>query len=215
VKDTTPPSHSPLQYDDPQRFRDYAHSINFFDDDDFSTDDMFANPPPLPELEIPSIIQQAEQLQRQAPQLQQEARNYPPARGTSLGKTESRPQKRVRVDTPQPGMEQGRGCAVEEKTDGESVRAQKRVRFDMPSADERNGGVNSVKESLEEDIMRPQPFTDERTLQGHGQGGEDSSFDDCAWSEDPVAAGDEEGEKVGDLKAPTGHGSSPVQECDQ
>lgn len=46
---------TPLQYDDPQRFRDYAHSIAF-GDDDLSTDDMFANPAPLPELEIPSII---------------------------------------------------------------------------------------------------------------------------------------------------------------
>jgi hypothetical protein len=87
-EDTTTPLHPPLQYDDPQRFRDYAHSINF-DDDDFSTDDMFANPPPLPELEIPSIITAAEQFQRQ------QAQNYPPARGTGLGKTESRPQKRM------------------------------------------------------------------------------------------------------------------------
>jgi hypothetical protein len=54
-EDTTTLSHPPLQYDDPQRFRDYARLINF-DDDDFSADDMFANPPPLPELEILSII---------------------------------------------------------------------------------------------------------------------------------------------------------------
>lgn len=199
-KDTTPPSHPPLQHDDPQRFRDYAHSINFFDDDDFSTDDMFANPPPLPELEVPSNIQQAEQRQQQA-------QSYPPARGTDLGKTEGRPQKRVRVDTPQPGRE--------EDVDGGSARPQKRVRFDMPRAEGGNGGVGSVKESLEGGIARPQSSTDERTSQGHDQGGEDSSSDDCAWSEDSAVAGEEEGEKAGDLKAPTDHGSSLVQECEQ
>jgi len=63
VEDTTPPPHPPLQYDDPQRFRDYAHAIDF-DDDTFSTDDMFATPTPLPQLEIPSIISAAEQFQQ-------------------------------------------------------------------------------------------------------------------------------------------------------
>jgi hypothetical protein len=75
--------------------------------------------------------------------------------------------------------------------------------------------VESVKESLEGDIVGPQSSTDEKTSQGHGQGGEDSSSDDCAWSEDSAVAGEEEGAKAADLKAPTDHGSSLVQECEQ
>jgi hypothetical protein len=96
-----------------------------------------------------------------------------------------------------------------------SVRVQKKVRFDMPRADERNGGVESVKESLEGSIGRPQSSTDERTSQGHNQGGEDSSSDDCAWSVDSAVAGDEEGEKARDLKAPTSHGSTLILEREQ
>lgn len=85
----------------------------------------------------------------------------------------------------------------------------------MPRADERNGGAESVKESLEGGIARPQSSTDERTFQGHDQGGEDSSSDGCAWSEDSAVAGDEEGKKARDLKAPTSDGSSLVLEREQ
>ena len=200
VEDTAPPPHPPLEYDDPQRFRDYAHAIDF-EDDDFSTDDMFANPTPLPQLEIPSIISAAEQLQ------QQQARSYPPARGTGLGKTESRSQKRVRFDTPQPDRK--------ESLDGEGDRPQKRVRFDMPRADEENGPVDSRRENSFGEPVRPQRPSEEENREAEDPGDEGDSSDDCAWSLDSGVGGGDEDEKSQDANASSKHDRSVARELEQ
>lgn len=204
----TPPSHPPLQYDDPQCFRNYAHAIDF-DDDTFSTDDMFATPMPLPQLEIPSIISAAEQFQ------QQHAQNYPSARGTGLGKTEIRPPKRVRFDTPQPDREESRGDAAKESLDGEGEGARKRVRFDMPSADEEEGGVDLARESSSGPPVRLQGSLEEETRQTEHTGDEGNSSDDCAWSVDSEVGGGDEETKVHDVNASSDHDSSAVGELEQ
>ena len=207
TKNTTQPPHPPLEYDNPQRFRDYAHSINF--DYDTSTDDMFANPTPLPQHEIPSIISAAEQLQ------QQQTHNYPPARGTGLGKTESRPPKRVRFDTPQPGREESRGEAVEKTLGGEGDRGQKRVRFDMPSADEEEGGVDEVRESSSGEPVESQRPSEEDTQQAEDPDEEGNSSDDCAWSVDlEVGGGDEKG-KAQDVNASSDQDSNVARDFEQ
>jgi hypothetical protein len=72
-----------------------------------------------------------------------------------------------------------------------------------------------VKESLEGEIMRPQSSIDVETLQSKDLGDEGNSSDDCAWSVDSAVTGEEEGEKAGDLNAPTDHGPSLVQEREQ
>lgn len=195
-----PPSHPPPQYDDPQRFRDYAHAIDF-EDDDFSTDDMFANPTPLPQLEIPSIISAAEQFQ------QQQARSHPPARGTGLGKTEGRSQKRARFDTPQPDRK--------ESLDDEGDRPQKRVRFDMPRADEENGRVHSVNEDSNGEPVKPQRLSEEENREVEGPGDEGDSSDDCAWSLDSGVGGGDEGEKAQDANASSKHDRNVAREFEQ
>lgn len=205
---SSPPSHPPLQYDDPQRFRDYAHAIDF-EDDDFSTDDMFANPTPLPQLEIPSIISAAEQLQ------QQQARSYPPARGTGLGKTESRSRKSVRFDTPQPDRKGDRGDAVNESLEGEGDRPQKRVRFDKSCADEENGRVDSVRESCSGEPVRPQRPSEEENREAEDPGDEGNSSDDCAWSLDSGVGGGDEDEKAEDANASSKHDRSVARELEQ
>lgn len=207
TKNTTQPPHPPLEYDNPQRFRDYAHSINF--DYDTSTDDMFANPTPLPQHEIPSIISAAEQLQ------QQQTHNYPPARGTGLGKTESRPPKRVRFDTPQPGREESRGEAVKESLDGEGGRAQKRVRFDMPQADEENGGVDEARENSSGEPVGSQCPSGEETRQNEHSGDEGNSSDDCAWSVDSEVGGGDDEEKAQDANASSDQDSNVARELEE
>lgn len=202
AENSTPPLHPPLEYDDPQRFRNYAHSINF-DDDDFSTDDMFANPTPLPEHEVSSIIQQAEQRQQQA-------QNYPPARGTGLGKTDGRSQKRVRVDTPQSGRE-----VVREGSDDDPGRAQKRVRFDMPKKGEGDGGDGSVRDSLEGDDVNDRGASNKETQRAGSVGDSSDSSDDCAWSVDSGVRGSEEGKKARDVNGSSDHDSNDVQELGQ
>jgi hypothetical protein len=162
-----PSSHPPLQYDDPQRFRYYLRTIDF-DNGDFSTDDMFANPTPLPQPETPSIISAAGEFQRRrvqdemlahqtllpqaetpsiistAEKFQRRSQDlYPLARGTGLGKTESRPQqqqqKRVRFTTPGADDDERErvrvDSAVGESPDGETAGSRKRIKFDMPRAD--------------------------------------------------------------------------------
>ena len=208
VEDTAPPPHPPLEYDDPQRFRDYAHAIDF-EDDDFSTDDMFANPTPLPQHEIPSIISTAEQLQ------QQQARSYPPARGTGLGKTESRSQKRVRFDTPQPDQKGSRGDAVKESLEGEDDRPQKRVRFDMPRADEENGRVDSARENSSGESIRPQRLSEEEKRETEDPGDEGDSSDDCAWSLDSGVGGGDEDENSQVANASSKHDRSVARELEQ
>jgi len=223
AEDNTPPSHLPLQYDDPQRFRDYAHSINFDEDDDFSIDDMFANPMPLPQHEVSSIILAAERFTQQQAQNYPPAHNhppthdYPPARGTGLGKTESRPPKRVRVDTPQAGREERGGCAGEEKVslDGDGGRGRKRVRFDVASADGEEGDGGSVRESLEGGAVRPESSTDKETLHGEDSGDEGNSSDDCAWSLDSGTRGGEEGERAEDGDASCDQEKSIVEDREQ
>lgn len=205
-ENTTPPQPTPLQYDDPQRFRDYAHAIDF-NDDTFSTNDMFANPTPLPQLEISGIISAAEQLQ------QQQTQSYPPARGTGLGKTESRPPKRVRFDTPQPAREESRGDAVKESLNGEGDRPLKRVRFDMPQADEDKGGVDEVRESSSGELVRPQRSSDEETWQIEHSRDEGNSSDDCAWSVDSEIG--DAGEKAQDGTVFSDQDSSVAKEVDQ
>ena len=214
---TSPPPHPPLQYDDPQRFRDYAHSINFDEDDDFSIDDMFANPVPLPQHEVSSIILAAERFTQQRAQNYTPAQNYPPARGTGLGKTESRPPKRVRVDTPQAGREERGGCAGEEKVslDGDGGRGRKRVRFDVASADGEEGDGGSVRESLEGGAVRPESSTDKETPQGEDSDDEGNSSDDCAWSVDSGTRGGEEGERAEDGDASCDQEKSIVEDREQ
>jgi hypothetical protein len=209
VKNTIPPSHPPLQYDDLQRFREYAHSIDFFDDDDLSTDDVFANAAPLPELEIPSIIQQAEQFTRQ------QAQNYTLARGTGLGKTEGRPQKRARVDTPQPGREEGRGDVVKEDLDGEGVWPQRRVRFDVPKADNEREGGESVREGLVGEAGNAQCPSAGATQRTESVGDEGDSYDDCAWSVDSAVGNGEERNEKRDVIASCDRKTSLVQEPKQ
>ncbi|GAB7333579.1 hypothetical protein MBLNU13_g05151t1 [Cladosporium sp. NU13] len=197
VKNNTPPSHPPLQHDDPQCFRDYAHSIDF-EDDAFFTDDMFTNPTPLPQLEISSIISAAEQLQQQV-------QSNLPARGTGLGKTESRPPKRVRIDTPQPDREGSRGDAAEGSLDGEGDRPQKRVRFDVPRVDDEQGSVDSVRESLSGEPVRPQRPSEEETQQAEHPGDQGGSSDDCAWSLDSGVGGGDGEEKAQHVNASSEH----------
>ena len=108
---------------------------------------MLANPSPLPGLGIPSIvIHRAEQQQQQ--QQQQRVEDYPPARGTGLGKTKANPKKRVKFDSPQPGWEErgGGAGALGEGRDGEGGRSQKRVRIDTPHpiGEERGGGAGAM-----------------------------------------------------------------------
>lgn len=205
-ENTTPPSHTPLQYDDSQRFRDYAHAIDF-ENDTCSTDDMFANPTPLQQLDIPSIISAAEQLQ------QQRAQNYPPARGTGLGKTESRPLKRVRFDTPQPGREESRDDAAEKSLDGGGERAQKMVRFDMPQADDNQGGVGSVRERSSGVPVGLECPTGEETRQVEDLRDEGNSSDDCAWSVDSEIG--DVGEKAQDGVTFSDQGSDVARELEQ
>lgn len=173
---SSPPSHPPLEYEDPQRFRDYVHSINF-DDDDFSTDDMFSHPIPLPQPEVPTIIAAAE-LKRHAPnpqdlsskELQQRAQDSQPVRGTGLGKTESRPRKRVRFDTPREDVEGSFVDVASERTDGEAVR------HSCPSHMEAGGVVDTVE-------------------------GGDSSSEDCTWSVDKELEGRDEDEEAQGIDA--------------
>lgn len=207
-EDTAPTPHPLLQYDDPQRFRDYAHAIDF-EDDDFSTDDMFANPTPLPQLEIPSIISAAEQFQ------QQQARSHPPARGTGLGKTEGRSQERGRIDTPQPDWKASRGDAVKESLDGEGDRPQKRVRFDMPRADEENGRVDSAREISSGESIRPQRPSEEENREAEDPGDEGNSSDDCAWSVDSGVGGGDEDEQAQDANTSSKHDRNVARELEQ
>ena len=209
-EDTTPPPHPPLEYDDPQRFLAYAHSISF-DDDDFSTDDMFANPTPLSELGIPSVIQQAERLQQQQAQNYSPAPNHPHARGTGLGKPDTRPLKRVRVDTPQAGKED----AVREDQDNETGRAQRRVRFDVPKKGEGKGGDGSVRDSLEGEGVNDRGASKKETQRAGSVGDSSDSSDDCAWSVDSGVRGSEEGEKAQDINASPDHDSNAVKELEQ
>jgi hypothetical protein len=160
---------------------------------------MFANPTPLPQLETPSIISAAEQFQ------QQQARSYPPTRGTGLGKTEGRSQKRGRIDTPQPDSKASRGDAVKENLDGEGDRPQKRVRFDMPRADEENGRVDSARENSGGESIRPQRPSEEENREAEDPGDEGNSSDDCAWSVDSGVGGGDEDEKAQDANASSKH----------
>lgn len=169
---------------------------------------MFANPTPLPEHEVPSIIQQAEQRQ------QQQAQNYSPARGTDLGKTDGRSQKRVRVDTPQPGKEEGRDGAVRESQDGEVARARKRVRFDVASADGKSGGVESVRDRSEGETVNDLLSSDKETRRAESVGDEADSSDDCAWSVDS-ADGEERKDKEQDPNGSSDHDSSVARELEQ
>jgi hypothetical protein len=165
---------------------------------------MFANPMPLPQHEVSSIILAAERFTQQQAQNYRPAQkcspahNYPPARGTGLGKTESKPPKRGRVDTPQPGREEKDGGAGEEELDGEGLRARKRVRFDVASADGEEGDGESVRENLERGDARQESSTDRETPQGEDLGDEGNSSDDCAWSVDSGVRGSEEGERAED-----------------
>lgn len=208
AEDVTPPPHPPLQHDDPQRVRDYAHAIDF-ENDTFSAGDMFANSTPLPRLETPNIISAAEQPQRQ------QARNHPPARGAGLDKTESRPLKRVRFDTPQPGRQGSRGDALKGNLEGEGERAQKRVRFDMPQADEEEGGVEMMSESSGGESVRPQGPSKEETQQAEKPGDEGNSSDDCAWSLDSEVGGGGDGEKAQGVDASSDQDSNVARDLEQ
>jgi hypothetical protein len=285
-----PPSHPPLQHDDPQHFRDYVNTIDF-DSDDFSIDDMFANPMPLPQHEPASIILAAEEFQRRRlhddmfahatpiPQsetprivvtaeekddgddddddddeeeeeedlqrrpvhptplpkseiyrmistgheLQRRAQDYPPVRGTGLGKTEGRPsqQKRVRFDTPDADDEHERSHveSVKESPNGENARPHKRVRVDTPQSDHEKPRVDSVLQISDGGSTRPQVFTDrEKRLRAEESDEEGDSSDDCAWSVDTEhgggRGGGEEGKKIPPMEASLEHDSNVVDKIE-
>lgn len=173
---SSPPSHPPLQYEDEQRFRTYAHSLDF-EIDDFSTDHMFEHPMPLPQPKLSKIISAAE--------LQRRVQDSQPARGTGLGKTNYRPRKRVRFNTP---------CA----DDGES-------RVDSVRESPDGSGPAKRRCSINERIVQAEdPGNDDEESSG-----------DCAWSVDLEVEGGDEGERGKQINASSKHDSSFVKKREQ